>query len=66
MENKQRESKKQAEVRAGSNNQSPRTIQSQKQKNKHGKTLRNADNTVQQDFANSECEHKVYIDRLTG
>jgi len=32
MENTQWESKKQAEVRAGSNNQNPRTIQSQKQK----------------------------------
>jgi len=42
MKNTQWESKKQAEVRAGSNNQNPRTIQSQKQKNKHKKTLGNA------------------------
>jgi len=35
MENTQWESKK--EVRAGSNNQNPRTIQNQKPENKHGK-----------------------------
>jgi len=37
MENTQWESGKQAEVRAGSSNQNPRTIQRQKPENKHGK-----------------------------
>jgi len=67
MENKQRESKKQAEVRAGSNNHSPRTIQSQKQKeNQTREPAQKCRPTVQEDFAPSEFEHKVFIDRLTG
>jgi len=42
MENTQWESGKQAEVRAGSNNQNPRTIKSQKTRTQTWKPLRNA------------------------
>jgi len=68
MENTQWESKKQAEVRAGNkNNLNPIKIQEQsKIKNQTQKTAQKCRHTVQQDFTNSECEHKLYTDRLTG